>query len=388
MSDAKNSLRVIIGSLAIGGAETHLCQVLPALVKKGFRVRLLVLSDKLDLLPRLENTGVTISHVTPSTDSNSLWGRLRRLWQNFLFLCGDFRKDRHTPTHFFLPEAYALGMLAALVTGLRAVKIMSRRCLNVYQKRRPLLGIIEPYLHKYTHAILGNSQRVLTQLQDEEHISPSKLDLIYNGLTLGDLPTPQERAQQRHALHLDKKGLVMMMVANLIPYKGHRDLISALSLLQSELPANWRLVLVGRDQGVQETLIQQVHLLGLTEHIIFLGPRSDAAQLWAAADIGILCSHEEGFSNAILEGMAAGLPMVVTDVGGNAEAVLDGKTGYVVPAKNPKALAAALQKLIQNPDLRQDMGAQGRARAEHSFSLDGCVDQYVSFYHRLLLQAS
>jgi glycosyltransferase involved in cell wall biosynthesis len=115
-----------------------------------------------------------------------------------------------------------------------------------------------------------------------------------------------------------------------------------------------------------------------------MGLRSDIASLMSASDVGVLCSHQEGFSNAILEAMAAGLPMIVTDVGGNAEAVLAGETGLVVPPSHPEALAEALVSLARDPLLRKAFGEAGRARLETRFRLDSCVARYHALYRGLL----
>src|SRR5205823_891079 len=126
-----------------------------------------------------------------------------------------------------------------------------------------------------------------------------------------------------------------IIVANLIPYKAHTDLFHALAQISPKLPADWTLLCVGRDTGYGAKLEKFSQELKLSDHIQFLGERRDVRELLAHAHIGILCSHEEGFANAILEGMTTGLPMIVTDVGGNAEAVVHEKTGLVVPPHDP-----------------------------------------------------
>ena len=122
----------------------------------------------------------------------------------------------------------------------------------------------------------------------------------------------------------------------------------------------------------------------LEPHIRRLGRRDDVPELLGTADIGVLCSPEEGFPNSVLEGMAAGLPMVVTDVGGNSEAVVDGETGIVVRARNRKALAAAILTLASGARKRRSMGEAGRRRVEERFSLDVCVARYGAFYAGLI----
>jgi len=122
----------------------------------------------------------------------------------------------------------------------------------------------------------------------------------------------------------------------------------------------------------------------IQENVMFLGSRDDVSALLAASDIGILSSHEEGFSNAILESMAASLPMIVSDVGGNAEAVIHGETGLVVPAGDPKALAEAIAELVGAPERCHAMGQAGRTRIEQSFSMETCIKNYNRLYAGLL----
>jgi glycosyltransferase involved in cell wall biosynthesis len=175
----------------------------------------------------------------------------------------------------------------------------------------------------------------------------------------------------------------LIIVANLIPYKGHADLVQALAICRQRMPLDWCLLIVGRDDGIQEQLQRQIDIIGSADRIRFLGARRDVPALLAAADIGLLVSHQEGFSNAILEGMAAGLPMIVTDVGGNAEAVRHGETGLVVPARDPDQLAAAIVRLSNDAAARNAFGNAGRERVREYFSFASCVDRYDRLYRGL-----
>jgi glycosyltransferase involved in cell wall biosynthesis len=177
---------------------------------------------------------------------------------------------------------------------------------------------------------------------------------------------------------------VLCIVANLIPYKGHRDLIDALALAAPFMPPGWRLLAVGRDDGIGQSLRSQVQDTSIADHILFLGPRDDVSVILGVSDIGILCSHEEGFSNAILEGMAAGLPMVVTKVGGNSEAVIDGETGIVVPAHDAQRLSAAILKLANDPALRANYGDVGRGRVAQAFGVNRFVESHRKLYRALV----
>ena len=223
---------------------------------------------------------------------------------------------------------------------------MSRRSLTDYRAKYPLLGAVERYLHRRTFGILGNSQAVIDQLTTEVD-DRRKLALIHNGI---EMPSPvftNGRAQTRALLQIPGDALVVSVVANLIAYKGHRDLIEALAPIKDRLPKSWRLLVIGRDDGIGSELKGLAQHFGMTDNIMWLGERPDVEELLSASDIFVLPSHQEGFSNALLEAMAARLPAVATAVGGNIDAVADNETGLLVPVRDPRALAAAILRLAQ-----------------------------------------
>jgi glycosyltransferase involved in cell wall biosynthesis len=116
---------------------------------------------------------------------------------------------------------------------------------------------------------------------------------------------------------------------------------------------------------------------------MWLGERSDVEDLLFASDIFVLPSHQEGFSNALLEAMAASVPAIATAVGGNSDAVVDGETGLLVPPSNPRSLAAAILRLAKNPELCRRFAEAGRRRVEQKFSLEACVDRYEKLYRAM-----
>ncbi len=376
-------IEFIIGSLEVGGAERHLSQILPALKSLGFSIRVHVLSDKAPLKPIFDRAGIEV-YLGPNLDwiAITFLRRPIRLFISLTRLILSFLKNRNEIRHVFLPEAYLLTAVAARLTFFSDPLVMSRRSLNDYQQRRPILGRLERLIHRFTTAALGNSKAVVQQLY-EEGFTPSNTSIIYNGIDLWpfqNLPTKQDL---RDNLSINHDALVFIIVANLIPYKGHLDLLNALGRIHSQLPKSWKLLCAGNDNGILGQLKEHSQRLGIHNHVEFLGKRLDTPQLLGAADIGILCSHEEGFSNAILEGMAAGLPMVVTDVGGNAEAVEDGQTGIVVKAKNPESLGNALLSLALAPELRTRFGQAGKERITQHFTLQQCAQNYAELYNSL-----
>jgi glycosyltransferase involved in cell wall biosynthesis len=283
--------------------------------------------------------------------------------------------------HFVLPEAYLLGGLAALELDGPAL-VMSRRSLNLYQRRHRIAARVERFLHRRMAALVGNSQAVLADLRAEGAAS-DQLHLIPNGLVAAPAG---DRGSARARLGVAESPLVLIMVANLIPYKGHADLLAALAGVRHLLPTGWRLLCAGRDDGIGADLRAQTLQLGLANNVLWLGQRNDVPDLLAAADLAISASHEEGSPNAVIEAMAAGLPVVATAAGGAAELVQPDRTGLLAPPRDPVALGAAIMALAADPARRAAMGAAGRAHVAAHHSLDACVRAYAALYHRLAAQ--
>ncbi|MCE2509640.1 MAG: glycosyltransferase [Alphaproteobacteria bacterium] len=382
----KHTVLIVIGDLDIGGAERHLVQILPRLNREHFRVVVYTLTHKGALAETLEAKGISVIEPGLGSKVRRILPRFGRLWVltplTMIPLIFLMRKLRPDIIHFFLPRPYLVGTICALIAGSR-YRVMSRRSLSVYQKHHPLLARMEQRLHRYMHGMLGNSKAVLAELR-KEGIPEEKLGLIYNGIDLAPFVEKATRKELLPAQNIKNDTLVFVIVANLIYYKGHMNLLRALGRVRGQLPKGWVLLCVGRDDGIGDELMMHAKENHIFPNVRWLGPRWDTAQLLMASDIGILCSDQEGFSNSILEGMAAGLPMVVTDVGGNTEAVIDGETGFVVPPQDPKCLAEAILKLVKDPALRQRMGEAGRRRIEERFSIDACARAYERFYTGLV----
>lgn len=374
----------VVGDLDLGGAERHLVAVLPELRRRGFRPLVFTLTHKGRLAPVLERSGVEVIEPPFAGLRRRLPARVRRAallpWTTAALLWCMYRR-RPEVVHFFLPAAYLVGGLCSVLAGIRS-RVMSRRSLNDYQSGYPLTRPIEKWLHPRMSAVLANSQAVLDQLR-AENVPEERLGVIYNGIDVVAFERVESRHRVRKKLGLSGRTVVLVAVANLIPYKGHRDLLEALAARRAELPPEWVLLCIGKDTGIGKELKSYASALGLSDRVYWLGEREDVAQLLNASDIGVLCSHQEGFSNSLLEYMAASLPVVATDVGGNAEAVVDGVTGRLVPARGPAALGEALAELANAPEKRRRMGSAGRARVIERFSLERCVEQYAFLYDAL-----
>jgi len=355
----------------MGGAERHLVQLLPLLKARGFAVELFVLEQGGELEVELTKAEVAISGLPRRS------GRMMHLIAAAAALYRRVRETQPDVLHFFLPEPYLVGAMVAIAAGHRT-SIMSRRSLAHYHRYHPWLGRMERMLHRRMAALLGNSRAVVDELAAEvgDH---RRIGLIHNGVTVTQ-PRDEVRAVQRAVLSIPADAFVMVIVANLFHYKGHVDLLNALGTIASQLPPPWRLVVIGRDEGEGPKLLSQADRLGIADRILWLGERRDVQDILPAADVGLLVSHQEGFSNALIEAAGQGLPMIATAVGGNLDAIADGHSGLLVPPQDPAALAGAILNLATHPQRRREFGHAARERTLGLFSQDACVARYERLY--------
>jgi len=367
---------VIAPRLNIGGTEMHLTRVLPELRRQGVDVSVFALARGGRLEAQLAGKGVP---VNGPTDSGRRW---RQSLRAGLSLRGELRRRRPDIIHFFLPEPYLVGALAS--AGMRPmVRIMSRRSLAVYQQSHVMLGRLERWLHRFTDVLLGNSSAVVEELVAECG-DRSKVGLIYNGIDVPPAATADQRMALRREFGLPAASFVLVVNANFIAYKGHADLFDALGQMKDRFAGPWRLLLIGRDLGTGATLRQKAAALGIADNIVWVEDRMDAQTALAAADVAVVPSHQEGFSNSLIEAMACALPVIATRVGGNLDAIVDGESGLLVPVQDPAALMAAISRLRDDAALRQRLGTTARSRVQALFSLDTCVQRYLKLYTKVM----
>ena len=257
-------LLVVVPSLEVGGTEHHLCQVLPHLVRRGWAPTVYTTRAKGPLAAQLEATGVRVIGP-PLARALARRGPVRTTALRAISAVRLTALIWRMPpgiVHFFLPGAYLLGGLCAL-TRRRHRLVMSRRSLNYYQAQHPVLTYVEHRLHRRMTVILGNSRAVTEQLIHDEDVPANKVQLIYNGIQ--SLPFEQSRParETRAILNIGPRALVLVIVANLMPYKGHADLLEALRKVSRSLPEDWVLLCAGRKSSAFAALSAQAARAGL-----------------------------------------------------------------------------------------------------------------------------
>jgi glycosyltransferase involved in cell wall biosynthesis len=219
-------------------------------------------------------------------------------------------------------------------------------------------------------------------LCERDGFARAPVGVIPNGIDPERYGTTANRAALRARLGLDANRDYVIHVARMHPVKDHPTLLHAFAQVATT-HANVDLLLAGDGPG-RDDLEALAARLGISARVRFLGVRQDVPDLLNAADIFTLPSISEAASLTLLEAMAAGLPAVVTDVGGNGEIVRAGVDGLLVPRGDASALAQAFRRLLDDPSERTRMGRSGQERVRSDYRLDNTIDAYMSMYQRFV----
>ncbi len=367
------------GSLA--GTETHLTQLVCRLDRALFEPFLVAFEMKASpLLDEIRGSGATVVHVPVgryyTLDAVRQARRLRdmiRAWQI------DIVETNHFKSDFY-------GALVAYWAGVPHI-VSSKR--DVEDIRTPLQLLLNRCVNFVFERVVIVADAVGRAVKRTQRFRPALLRKIYNGVDLGKFRpgAGAERDAVRRELGLAPGDLAAGMVAVFRPEKNHALLLRAAAEALGAVP-NLKIVLVG-DGPLRARCEEECRQSPLRDRVLFTGTRKDVARILWALDIACLIPRaNEGFSNAILEKMAAGLPLVVSAVGGNAEAVTHGMNGFVVGADDRPGVAAALAALGGDADLCARMGRASRAIAEQRFSIAHKIRVYESFYTELMQGAA
>ncbi len=227
-------------------------------------------------------------------------------------------------------------------------------------------------------AVAAVSEATARDLRETLRLRDDEVRVVRNGIPFRE----GKRAVLRDELGLDDGELLLVAVGNLYEVKGHAVLLRALGDLQREGVApnvRWRLAIAGRGEE-EERLRALAKEEGIAERVALLGFRSDVPDILAAADIFVMPSLSEGLPLALVEAMAAALPVVVSDVGGVPEVAAAGKEAVLVPAGDRARLAGGLAELLREPALRTALGAAAHARALRDFSVSTMCEAYERLY--------
>jgi glycosyltransferase involved in cell wall biosynthesis len=366
----------VIDQLDRGGAEQQLVALCLGLKQRRHDVHVVSIYDRLALRGDLDAAGIPIV-VAPRRnkyDVATVW-RLRRVI------------DRIGPdlVHAYLPAASTLAPLSQWFCGSVPV-LQSERGINDW--RSPWRLRLENLLRKKVVHITCNVEAIKRHLIDVEQVPAGKITVIYNGLRRDRRERPDlaaiERARRNIGAPAD--ATIVVCVANFSPIKQHDVLIDAFAEARTRIPGLF-LVLVGT--GPLESRVRaRIAALKVEAACRIVTDSGNPLAILAAGHIGALTSRLEGCSNAILEAMAAGLPIVASDTGGNGELVVHGQGGLVPPVGDVAGFARAFVRLASDRAAAAAMGRYNRRRIADHFTDDVMVDRSVALYHAILDRAA
>jgi len=242
---------------------------------------------------------------------------------------------------------------------------------------RPRNLTVQRFVWRRVDRVLSVSERLADRMAREVGYPRERIHTIRNGLDLAQWGAG-DRARTRATLGAATGEVLVLAVGRLVPVKNHALLLDALAQAH-RAGVRCRLLLAG-DGPLRPQIEAQVRALGIDSSVSLLGERRDVPDLLAACDLFVLSSDSEGMSNTIIEAMAAGRPVIATNVGGNSELVIDGETGVLVEARNAASLADALAVLVSDSAKREVMGSEGRARARREFDVGRMLQGYERLY--------
>lgn len=375
----------IIGDFNLGGTEKHLLYILPLIKKTGLNIGVYTFKEKGILAPEFKEKNIEIKTVFLSRYLLKLPVFFRKFFGFIinviqLFIIIQVYKPRIL--HMFLPEAYILGSISSFFNK-KIIKIMSRRSKNYYFRNNKIIKILESYFHKKTNCLLANSKSVHSDLYLEckDH---KKIKILYNGVKLQSENRTnislKKITQIRKKFLLQDDDVIIVMLANFIPYKNHNLILNSIKELINKTTIQFKFLFIGQDRGIKKILVKSIDQLQISNRVCFIENVTNPNDLIKVADISVICSLHEGFSNAILESMAMGLPVIASNVGGNPEAIKNNYNGFIFDLKKSYELTNYLLLLIEDNKLRKKLGLNSIKRVEEHFNIDYCVSQYLKIY--------
>jgi glycosyltransferase involved in cell wall biosynthesis len=371
-ASAMRPIRVLfaIDELDIGGTEQQIVELVRGIDRAAFAPQVVCFRSGAKA-KEIASLGIPVRHEAKWLKADP--GLVMRL-------AAFMKRERFDLVQTYLWGANTWGRLAARLAGVRCV-VASERNVDIWEEAyKRLLG---RWLARSTDRIVANSEAVRRYLLERGGLSPEKVLTIYNGVNLDRFKKACDPEVRRRELGIPEDAILAGCVARLEPAKDHATLLQALALL-GRRRANLHLVVIG-DGSQRADLGRLANELGLRDRVHFTGFRTDSAEWLQSLDLSVLSSVKEGLSNTVIESMAAGRAVVATDVGGNAEVIREGETGFLVPARQPAALAEAIAAATESAEMLRRLGHAGRERVESLFSVRAMVRRTEQLYRELLL---
>jgi glycosyltransferase involved in cell wall biosynthesis len=360
MSDtSKTRVLILANAFTTGGAEnvilrlaTHLNPEKYAVTVCAFRI------DRPEVYQDYQDHGIQAI----SLEMNSLPGSISGMWKLYRLM----RRLEIDIAYSFMTFPIVLGSLMARLAGVPVI-LASERTMDFEARwRLKLKKLVSPLINEIT----ANSYKVRQYIVSAVGYPAGKVSIIVNGVALEEPEPGQDRDEMRRQHGIENDEVLVGCVARLDQHKGQMYLLQAIVTL-NRFP-KLKIMLVGGGDDLSR-LRQFCQNNGISDRVLFVGKQHRVGSFLAMMDIFVLPSLAEGMSNAVLEAMMNRLPVIATDVGGTSEAVINNRTGLLVPPADPDLLAAAIKALLDNPSLARGLAEAGFEKVSTQYSLSQMV---------------
>ncbi len=357
-------LLYVITDLDVGGVPLHLLRLAPSVARSGWRVRVVSLSPVGPVGDRLREAGIEV------VSCNAAGGRD---WRVFGRLAGIIRDYDPLVIHSFLFHANLACRFARLLCGFPGRRLVCE--IQTAEIERKWHLTVDRYTHWLSAFTIGNSQSVVDHLHEHARIPKGRLRLVPGGVNV-------ERISAANRLEPAELGVaqsdkVLLWVGRIDPVKGLDILLAALARIVENLPVK---LLIAGDGEHRKAVEADVSKFRLQDRVVFLGRRNDVDRLCKSADLFVFPSRTEGMPNALLEAMAASLPVVTANVPGCRDLVTNGQTGWLVEAEDVEGLAQAIVDAFEKPDLTREMVARAESFVRGEYTEQRCHQRYLDLY--------
>ncbi|MBI2821390.1 MAG: glycosyltransferase [Acidobacteria bacterium] len=356
---------------AVGGTERHCVNLLGRLDQSLFEIHLACLKRDGDFLSEIDTRRIPLSEYRTNKlyNYNALRAQIR--FASYL------KTHRIQIVHTYGFYANVFAIPAARMAGVPVIVASIR---DTGAHLTPLQMKVQRWVCRWADCVLANAEAIRKWLLVEGYCS-GKIQVIPNGIDVSGFAN-QRGGRLRQELGLPPQAPVVAVIARLIPVKGIDYFLEAAAAVAQRVQEA-RFLIVG-DGPCKTDLERLAARLGLNGRAVFAGRRLDVPALLSEITVSVLPSISEGLPNVLLESMAAAVPVIATDVGGNAEVVEDGVTGLLVPPRDPQALARAICRLLRDPQMLSRFGERGKRRASVCFHLETRVRETERLYLNLL----
>jgi len=361
-------LTYLITDLKVGGVPLHLYRLATRLPRDQVQVRVISLADEGPVGVRLRQAGVPVQTcgARSALDVRAL-GRLWRL----------LRADRPDILHALLFHANIAARVVGPLAGVPIGRILCE--IQTVERERRWHLVVDNLTCRLCRCEIGNSPSVVEHLHRRAHIPASRLRCEWGAVDVDAIATAAPAV--REELGVGRGEALVLWTGRLDPVKGFEEMLAGFSMACKGQAVKLVLVGEGPYRSTVETLIRE-H--GLDEQVLMPGRREDVPSLLRSADLFLFCSRTEGLPNAVLEAMAAGVPVVCTDVPGCRDLIRHGETGWLVRPGDPAAIARGLKMALTDEPSSRRMGRAAQGWVRQKLNSACWIPHWLALYRAII----